>query len=274
MEKNREKLSLADIYVPAYNGLSFSKGKELAGLSNAVVNFLAGNEGFEDNYRRGYNNFERQLENSRANHTVASALSELGGSVINGAALAKLLKSGYGVVNALKSGAKVVKKVYPKRTKEQIKQDRAYGKEEFLKLRDLSPLTREGHSPASVSAKSWEKISQYNIPEKYDMLHNVPDIYANGEYFGPIPAEHGHNNNFSQFHWFEKNNQGLQVGENNTGRILYNVNPDVKQFLLEHPDTARKILRMFINKNAPSIKEISRATGNFEKAGSDLDYKK
>lgn len=232
------KLSLANLYIPAYNGLTLGFGPEVAGVSNVFANIAAQNTEFAKNYAQGKEAYARELEQVRGENPGISFVLEMGGCALTGGMLAKLLKKGLGVANALRTA----KKVYPHRSREQWQKDLAYGREEFNKLRDLGPLKREGHPNAYVTAKhSWPKIRHGNIPEKYDMLRDAPDIYATGEYTGPTPAEEGHKHGFDQFHWFEKNNKGLQVGENVRGRMLYNVNPNVKQFLLEHPEKAEQL---------------------------------
>ena len=129
---------------------------------------------------------------------------------------------------------------YPKRTRQQWQEDLRYGKEQFDALRARGPLKREGHPDALVTHKSWDKIRNGNIPEKYDMLPDVPDIYATGKHHIQ-PRLKERMDGFDRFHWFQKNNKGIQIGENQYGRTLYNVNSDVRQYLIEHPEVARRL---------------------------------
>lgn len=134
----------------------------------------------------------------------------------------------------------VPKKTYPRRSPEQWRADFQYGREQFNALRARGPLKRQGQPDAMVIGKSWDKIKQQNIREKYDMLPDVPDIYQTGEYYVQ-PRTKLRKDNLERFYWYQKGNRGIQVAENETGRILYNVNPNVRQYLFEHPDVARKL---------------------------------
>lgn len=226
-----------NVFVPLHNGAMLAFGPEVAGASNALAGALAG-YATGDEYREGKEAYERQLEQMRGEHPGVSAILEAGGGLIPSTAIAKLIKGGYGVANILKNS----KKIYPKRTREQWKADYEYGKQEFNKLRGQSPLKREGHPDAEVTGRiSGRKIRQGNIPEKYDMLHEVPDIYANGIYHGPTAPEKEHGIDFKNFHWFEKDNKGIQVVEMPNKRVLYNVNPDVRKYLIEHPEKAAQL---------------------------------
>lgn len=219
-----------------YNGLGLEQGDKLAGLSNSLANLAAGNTDFENNFYNGQREYVQALEQERAAHPISSILTEMAGGALTGAGIGKLLQRGYGVVKALKHS----KQVYPRRTREQWKADYEYGKEEFNKLRAQSPLKRDGHPDAIVTKKSWDKIKQGNIPEKYEMLQDVPDIYKTGEYHVQ-PRIKSRGDDFTSFHWFQKNNKGIQIGEGKEGRSLYNVNPNIRQYLLEHPDVAEKL---------------------------------
>ena len=226
-----------DVYVPLYNGLTMDEGGNMAGMSNSLANMAAGNTDFENNFYNGKKEYEKQLANAKEQHPILSVLAQLAGGTLGGVGVAKLIRKGLGVANALKNA----KQVYPRRSREQWKADLEYGRQEFNKLREQSPLKREGHPDAYVTKKSWDKIRGGNIPEKYEMLQDVPDIYATGEYDGPTLAEPGHNNGFNQFHWIHKGNKGITVGETENARVLYNVNPNIRQYLLEHPAAVKKL---------------------------------
>lgn len=72
------------------------------------------------------------------------------------------------------------------------------------------------------------------------MLPDVPDIYATGKHHIQ-PRLKGREDDFEKFHWFEKDNRGIQVAEDETGRVLYNVNSNVAKYLVEHPEVAKRL---------------------------------
>lgn len=233
---------LAQYSKPALNGLTMQQADRVAGLSNVLMNWVAHSHTPAENaYWQGKKAFQKDLRDVRYQHPYGSWMAELAGQFLpvrnatrgamTLAELAELLRKPYNSV----------KGPYPRRTPQQWREDLEYGRQEFNKLRKLGPLKREGQPDVAVIHKSWDKIRGGNIPEKYDMLRDVPDIYANGEYSGPTPAEPGHNNGFDQFHWYQQDNKGIQIGESSKGRMLYNVNPNVKRYLLEHPNMAGKL---------------------------------
>lgn len=227
-----------DIYVPVYNGIVFGEGDNFAGLTNSLASLLAGNTNFERNFYKGKNDYAKKLEDARTKNPTISFILENVGGALSGSAIARAISKGAGVAGTLRTA----QKTYPRRSRKQWDKDLEIGWKKFEKLRSESPLKREGHPDARVTRKvSWGKIKENNIPEKYEMLPNVPDIYATGEYYGPTPPQPGHGNGFKQFHWMQKNNQGIQVGEDQYGRVLYNVNYDIKKFLLDHPDKAKEL---------------------------------
>lgn len=226
-----------DVYVPLYNGLTVAEGANVAGLSNSLANLAAGNTDFENNFYNGKKAYEQRFNQVKDRHPILTVLEEAAGGGLTGGGVAKLLKSGYRVAKILKNA----KQTYPRRTREQWKADLEYGRQEFNKLRDLGPLKREGHPDTTVSLKSWGKIKQGNNRANYEMLQDVPDIYANGNYVAPNDINKIRTDDFNRFHWFEKDNKGIMVGENRNNRILYNVNSDVRNYLLEHPEKAREL---------------------------------
>lgn len=137
--------------------------------------------------------------------------------------------------------AAAVRAQYPKRSRAQWQEDLRYGKEQFNALRARGPLKREGHPDAAVTGKSWKKIKEFNKRENYDMLPDVPDIYATGEYYGPAPLNKVRKDDFTQLHWYQKGNRGIQVGENRNNRILYNINPNVADYLRKTPNIAVRL---------------------------------
>ncbi len=224
-----------DVYVPLYNGLTFGEGENVAGLSNSLANLATGNTDFENNFYNGKKEYEQKLNQVKERHPILTILEEAASGGLTGGAIAKLLKSGLGIRKILQS---IDKKQYPHRSREQWKKDLEYGKKEFNKLRGQSPLKREGQPDVYVTGNtSWSKIRQGNRREKYEMLQDVPDIYSTGTHYAR-PRIKQRADNFDNFHWFEKNNKGIQIGESKTGRTLYNVNPNIKRYLLEHPEKA------------------------------------
>lgn len=221
---------------PALSAIGDEPAARVAGASNMLMHALAGagtdaGEAFE----QGRQDFKRGLKNARYANPYGAFLSELGTEGVVGAAGGKAVLTIPKIVQALREPFEV-KAAYPRRTREQWRKDLARGREEFNKLRARGPLKRPGHPDAQVTGKSWGKIKQGNIPEKYDMLGEAPDVYATGEYLGPAQLNKARTDDFKRFHWYQKGNRGVQVGESKYKRILYNVDPDVEQYLLKHPE--------------------------------------
>ena len=242
---------------PFWAAIGEDNAADAAGAANVVTSYLFGpdNVSAEEAFYQGRRDYERDLHAARWESPFAAfgaealgtaAFAGLGGIGARGAMKAfnmadfvRRLNEPYGGYTHLQEQRKTPE---PHRTPEQKRLDLEYGREQFNALRERGPLKREGHPDARISRRiSWRKIKHHNMREKYDMLEEVPDIYATGEYYGPAPLNKVRKDDFNQFHWFQKGNHGIQVGESPQGRTLYNVNPDVRRFLLEHPETARKL---------------------------------
>lgn len=242
---------------PFWAAIGEDNAADVAGAANVAASYLFGpdNVSAEEAFYQGRRDYERDLHDARWESPFAA----FGAEALGTAAFAGL--GGIGARGAMKAFnmADFVRRLYepyggdkhlqqqrktsePYRTREQWRADLEYGKERFNALRARGPLKREGHPDARINAKvSWPKIRHGNIPEKYDMLDEVPDIYATGKYYPSRGLYKDRNDNFQQFHWFQKGNRGVQVAEDETGRVLYNVNPDIKRYLLEHPDMAERL---------------------------------
>ena len=83
-------------------------------------------------------------------------------------------------------------------------------------------------------------VSDLHIKEyvNYEVLKSIVDSTEEDKLHDTIKERM---DEFDRFHWFQKNNKGIQIGENQHGRTLYNVNPDVRQYLIEHPEVARRL---------------------------------
>ena len=101
-----EKVSLADLYLPAYDGIFFGAGPYGAGVSNVLANLAAGNS-VKGAYTQGKEDFKNDLAGVKEKYPVSSVLAELAASALSGGALAKLFKSGYGIAKTLKNSQKV-----------------------------------------------------------------------------------------------------------------------------------------------------------------------
>ena len=242
---------------PFWAAIGEDNAANAAGAANVVTSYLFGpdNVSAEEAFYQGRRDYERDLHEARWESPFAAfgaealgtaAFAGLGGIGARGAMKAfnmadfvRRLYEPYGGYTHLQQQRKTPEPEY--RTPEQKRLDLQYGRERFNALRARGPLKREGHPDARVTNNtSWSKIRQGNRRDKYDMLDEVPDIYATGEHHMQ-PRLKERSDEFEQFHWFQKGNHGIQVGESPQGRTLYNVNPDVRRFLLEHPETAREL---------------------------------
>lgn len=241
---------------PFWAAIGEDNAADVAGAANVAASYLFGpdNVSAEEAFYQGRRDYERDLHDARWESPFAAfgaealgtaAFAGLGGIGARGAVKAfkmadfvRRLYEPYGGYRHLQQQRKTPE---PYRTRKQWRADLEYGKEQFNRLRARGPLKREGHPDAIVNRNtSWPKIRQGNHRKNYDMLEDVPDIYATGEYHMQ-PRLKERNDNFEKFHWFQKGNRGIQVAENKDGRVLYNINPDVRQFLLEHPGVAEKL---------------------------------
>lgn len=105
---------------------------------------------------------------------------------------------------------------------------RRVGKVHFNLLRAAGPLLRKDEPSARVSGKSWWKIKGSPDWRTYQAIKEIPDIYSTGKYSGPTPNNKKRTDGMKQWHWFEKEKDGLkmglQVGEDEKGRVVYNIN--------------------------------------------------
>ena len=215
----------------------------IAGATNLLAHQAAGTGvDAQTAFEQGRKEFKQDLRQTRLEHPFGAFGAEMAGTAALaglGGTAAKALRLG-ALLNALEKPF-VRGSAYPKRSRQQWQKDLQYGKEQFNALRARGPLKREGHPDARINSKvSWGKIRKGNLPEKYDMLRDVPDIYATGEYHMQ-PRLKKRKDDFEKFHWFQKDNRGIQVAEDETGRVLYNVNPNVAKYLVEHPEVAKKL---------------------------------
>ena len=228
---------------PLWSAIGDDNAASVAGAAQMVNDYLFGPEGTDAqrSFEAGRRAFKQGLRDVRYENPYGAFAAEMAGNILLGAGAGKALKMGR-LLEILDKPFQVLAsvRVYPKRTRQQWQADLQYGKEQFNALRARGPLKREGHPDAAVTHKSWDKIRNGNIPEKYDMLPDVQDIYATGEHHMQ-PRLKERMDEFDRFHWFQKNNKGIQIGENQYGRTLYNVNPDVRQYLIEHPEVARRV---------------------------------
>lgn len=230
---------------PFWAAIGEDNAADVAGATNVAANYLFGPEqvNAEEAFYQGKKDFERGLRNVRFENPYGAFASETLGNMLLGAGAGKVLKMSR-LLEMLDRPFQpsAPTRSYPRRTRQQWQADLEYGKERFNALRARGPLKREGHPDARINTKvSWSKIRHGNIPEKYNMLDEVPDIYATGKYYPSQGLYKDRNDDFQQFHWFQKGNRGVQVAEDETGRVLYNVNPDIKRYLLEHPDVAERL---------------------------------
>ena len=213
----------------------------IAGATNLLAHKAAGTGvDAQTAFEQGRKEFKRDLRQTRWEYPFGALGAEMAGTAALaglGGTAAKALRLG-ALLNALEKPF-VRAPAYPKRSRRQWQADLQYGKEQFNALRARGPLKREGHPDAVVTGKSWKKIKQNNNRANYDMLRNMPDIYEQGQYHGPINLKKDRTDNFNSFHWYQKDNQGITIGEGKSGRTLYNVNRDVSDFLQTHPELAK-----------------------------------
>lgn len=100
-------LALANLYIPAYNGVTLGFGPEAAGISNVLANIAAQNTEFAKNYAQGKEDYAKQLEQARGEHPGISFILELGGGSLTGGMLSKLIRKGLGVANTLRKAKQV-----------------------------------------------------------------------------------------------------------------------------------------------------------------------
>ena len=240
---------------PFWAAIGEDNAADVAGAANVAASYLFGpdNVSAEEAFYQGRRDYKRDLHDARWESPFAAFAAEALGTAAFGALGARgavkafnmadflrRLNEPYGGYKHLARQDRAPEPAY--RTPQQKRQDLEYGKEQFNALRARGPLKREGHPDARINAKvSWRKIKDGNNPQSYDMLDEVPDIYATGTYYPPRGLYKDRNDDFHQFHWFQKGNRGIQVAEDKIGRVLYNVNPDIRQFLLEHPATAKRL---------------------------------
>lgn len=232
---------------PFWAAIGEGNAADVAGAANVAASYLFGpdNVSAEEAFYQGRRDYERDLHDARWESPFAAFAAEALGTAAFGVLGARGAVKAFNMADLLRRLNEPYggnKHLARQRTREQWRADLEYGKEQFNALRARGPLKREGHPDARISARtSWRKIKEQNLQEKYDMLHDVPDIYATGDYYGPIPLNKVRDDDFSAFHWFQKENRGIQVGEDDMGRVLYNVNSDVKRYLLEHPEKAKEL---------------------------------
>lgn len=227
---------------PLWSAIGDDNAASVAGAAQMVNDYLFGPEGTDAqrSFEAGRRAFKQGLRDVRYENPYGAFAAEMAGNILLGAGAGKALKMSR-LLKILDKPFQVSASVqsYPKRTRQQWQADLQYGKEQFNALRARGPLKREGHPDAVVTGKSWKKIKQNNNRANYDMLRNVPDIYEQGQYHGPINLRKDRTDNFNSFHWYQKDNQGITIGEGKSGRTLYNVNRDVSDFLQTHPELAK-----------------------------------
>ena len=228
---------------PLWSAIGDDNAASVAGAAQMVNDYLFGPEGTDAqrSFEAGRRAFKQGLRDVRYENPYGAFAAEMAGNILLGAGAGKALKMGR-LLEILDKPFQVSASVqsYPKRTRQQWQADLQYGKEQFNALRARGPLKREGHPDAVVTGKSWKKIKEFNKRENYDMLPDVPDIYATGKHHIQ-PRLKGREDDFEKFHWFEKDNRGIQVAEDETGRVLYNVNSNVAKYLVEHPEVAKRL---------------------------------
>lgn len=230
---------------PFWASIGEDNAANVAGATQTLVDRLFGpKQDAQTSFEQGRRDFKRGLHATRYESPYGAATAETLGTAAFG------WLGGLGASRAAKAFdfmrflQKLKEPYYAQpiqRSRAQWQNDLQYGRKQFNALRARSPLKREGEMDVHVSHKSWDKIRWGNKRENYDMLPDVPDIYATGEYYGPTPLSKARTDDFKQFHWYQKGNQGIQVGENRHGRMLYNINPNVKHYLLTHPNEAARL---------------------------------
>lgn len=229
---------------PLWSAIGDDNAASVAGAAQMVNDYLFGPEGTDAqrSFEAGRRAYKQGLRDVRYENPYGAFAAEMAGNILLGAGAGKALKMGrlLEMLDKPFQGSASVQS-YPKRTRQQWQADLQYGKEQFNALRARGPLKREGHPDAAVTGKSWKKIKEFNKRENYDMLPDVPDIYATGEYYGPAPLNKVRKDDFTQFHWYQKGNRGIQVGENRNNRILYNINPNVADYLRKNPNIAVRL---------------------------------
>lgn len=235
---------------PFWSAIGDENAARVAGATQMVSDYLLGPEGSDAqrSFEVGRRAFKRGLRDVRYENPYGAFAAQMAGNILLGAGAGRALKVAR-ILEELDKPFRVrptqtpagsrAAEGYPKRTRQQWQADLQYGKEQFNALRARGPLKREGHPDAVVTGKSWKKIKQNNNRANYDMLRNVPDIYEQGQYHGPINLKKDRTDDFNSFHWYQKDNQGITIGEGKSGRTLYNVNRDVSDFLQTHPELAK-----------------------------------
>ncbi len=229
---------------PFWAAIGEGNAADVAGAANVAASYLFGpdNVSAEEAFYQGRRDYERDLRDARWESPFAAFAAEALGTAAFGVLGARGAVKAFNMADLLRRLNEPYggnKHLARQRTREQWRADLEYGKEQFNALRARGPLKREGHPDAVVTGKSWKKIKQNNNRANYDMLRNVPDIYEQGQYHGPINLRKDRTDNLNSFHWYQKDNQGITIGEGKSGRTLYNVNRDVSDFLQTHPELAK-----------------------------------
>lgn len=230
---------------PFWAAIGEDNAADVAGAANVAASYLFGpdNVSAEEAFYQGRRDYERDLHDARWESPFAAFAAEALGTAAFGGLGARGAVKAFNMADLLRRLNEPYggnKHLARQRTREQWRADLEYGKEQFNALRARGPLKREGHPDAAVTGKSWKKIKEFNKRENYDMLPDVPDIYATGKHHIQ-PRLKGREDDFEKFHWFEKDNRGIQVAEDETGRVLYNVNSNVAKYLVEHPEVAKRL---------------------------------
>lgn len=231
---------------PFWAGIGEDNAANVAGATQALVDRLFGpKQDAQTSFEQGRRDFKRGLHDTRYESPYGAATAETLGTAavgwLGGLGTSRAAKA----LDFMRFLQKLKEPYYVqpiRRSRAQWQNDLQYGRKQFNALRARSPLKRQGTADARINAKvSWRKIKNGNSRDKYDMLQEVPDIYATGDYYGPSALNKIRPDDFKRFHWYQKGNRGIQVGEDDMGRVLYNVNPDVRRFLLEHPQKAKEL---------------------------------
>ncbi len=141
---------------------------------------------------------------------------------------------------------------------------RQVGKEHFKILRAGGPLVRKGEKPANISSRSWDHIKKSPDWKSHDAIQYIRDVHNTGRSRLNVPNNKTRNDSFASWDYYKKIVQTpdgpkeilVTVGKRPEGRLLWNVNPDVEEFLQKHPNK-RKELSLFAGRMKPSIKESS-----------------
>lgn len=163
-----KRMSLANLTIPAYNGVTLGFGPEAAGVSNVLAHIAANNTQAARDYAQGKREYKEQLEQARGEYPGVSFILEMGGGLLSGGVIAKLISKGLGVASALKNswqinrGAKKLENVL--RTQQFTEEPIKAGKLPAGRREAINEILRkQGGTELADDTVLWDKTGQNHL---------------------------------------------------------------------------------------------------------------